>query len=484
MKKSLILGLLIIIALAGSVLATASISSTDISFGGENQRKSNPDADDDEDQEYRIRDTVTITNTGNETISDLALDSTTADPSRFNLNVSSITKTTLMPGETSIVELEITVPEDFDAVDNNLEPGPFDIGTAKFRCNATGVFATSNLRMQVENMLEIDRVKVRVGDLTKEIVSDTEEDVKDLKPSDEVELVIRIENNYRDRDPEDIELEDIEIRIENDDLDVDEEESIDSIDPDETDEITLVFEIDEDQDEDDYDLIILVEATDEFGARHGERWIMTLEVEREEYEIAIREVELSPEVVDNCLQRNVNLEVTVKNIGARDDDEFAIEVSAPSLAFSDSERDIELEENEEEIYTFQIPITTDIDPGDHFIQIEAFFQDDEPSNADDITLTVNACQTGDEDEEDDEEEQEDEEDMDEEEQEDEEDEEEQEDEEDEEQGTPIIVGKQPVSSVEGGFTSSTAYIVILVIAIIIAVASLILTFVLLFRPKR
>ena len=165
------------------------------------------------------------------------------------------------------------------------------------------------------------------------------------------------------------------------------------------------------------------------------------------------------------------MRVEIKNIGRRNDDEIVVKVIAPNIPFTARERDIELDQDDEETLDFSIPIDKDIKAGEYFIEVGTYYKDDEPSHSEDITLTVTECKINMPDEP-------------------EEPEEPDEPEEPEEPDvvdntsepavggiTPIIAGVQPVASVEGkGFTGSTAYTVILVIAVIVAVFSLVLLF--------
>ncbi|MFH2028068.1 MAG: hypothetical protein ABIJ08_02945 [Nanoarchaeota archaeon] len=479
MKKIMIIGLILIFVLAVGVNAAAQISITSGTFGSESQRRSNSNADDDKNQVYNTTLQIKITNTGNESVSGLDLVSTTI-PSQYNFVVESITPTTLIPGQEAVVNLRATVPEDFDAVNDNLVPVAFDIGTATFKTNVTGVTATSSLKMQAENNIEIKDVEVYINDKKDSTVNKDDESVDNIKPGDQVEFRITIENKYKSSDPEDLDIEDVEVSILNDDLDIDDSDDISSIGPNDEEVITLSFDIDEEQDRGSYEVLLTVDGQDENSARHGESWIINLKIERESHDIQLRTLRLDPETIDNCIDRNVELTVDIRNIGRNDEEKAAIKVSNSNIQYSKKVSEIDINQDDEDTKVFTIPVSKDTPAGEYFIEATAYYDTDKTTDIQDIKLIVNQCktQTTTNNQQD------------------------TQDKEDEAQDDsdvivinsgkdtntediqPIIAGDNAVATVEQGFTGSTMYMVILVVAIIIAVASLVLTLVLLTKKNR
>ena len=101
--------------------------------------------------------------------------------------------------------------------------------------------------------------------------------------------------------------------------------SIGDLSPQEQDDsLEIEFEIDEDMNEDDEDLEIILLGEDENGAKHGENWEISLDIERETHEIGIRKVTVHPETV--LCEKETEISVDIRNTGRRGEDEVYLRI--------------------------------------------------------------------------------------------------------------------------------------------------------------
>ena len=246
--------------------------------------------------------------------------------------------------------------------------------------------------MQAENMLTISKSKANIstGLRSSSESFDDGDNIEEIKPGDKVDLLFEIESEFDDdRDENNPEIEDITLTVENDDLDVDEEETASDLDPKETDDLDVSFDVPVDASRSDEDLEIKLIGRDEFGAEHGALWELTLEVEREKHEIDISNLVLTPGTV-SC-QHQTELEVEIRNIGRSDEDQVYIQVVTPGLLFEERSEEIELDEGDEKTRSFTIPVPENTPAGPHKITVEVFYEGSKRIDSNNVALTKINC---------------------------------------------------------------------------------------------
>jgi len=369
-------------------------------LGDKNQVRSNPRHDDEEDREVNVTGIFTITNTGIEQLTGLTATTvlgseagkTSVDLNDLKTEVS-FPDTVLDAGESMTVTVIMRVPEELDAVDKDGKKKAFNVANIDFIATRTQaghqtetVSAKSTVTLEAENNLKMTDGKIRFNGDSERI--DDDDNVKDVKPGDDVTIEIEVENKFKDK--EDVDIEDIELLVENDDdLDVDEDQDGDDLGPEDEDTISVEFDIDEDVSKGDEDLIITVIGEDENGALHGERWIVTLEIEREDHEIDIRSLFLQPESV-TC-GTETQLTVEVRNTGRRDEDDVFIRVASPDLNFGKISDRLQLDEDDESTRNFIIPVPRTLNNGNYRITVETFYRTGTRSITDGILVTKQTC---------------------------------------------------------------------------------------------
>lgn len=468
MKKIFIISLFLAAILALSAVAVQVDSS--VTIGSDSQRRSNPRADEDEDQEIYITKTFQIENDLNEPLNITNIEFPTAN--KYDISLPGTTFPIELAAANSTgtkiktVTIESKIPKDLTSFwenDPNQEKEQIGDLVIKTAAAIAGVESTTvKLYLQAENFLEISKIYISVNDGRRKSYNDGD-DIEDLRPGDTIQIIVKLENNYRDSDPEDIDFEDVEVEIEADDSEIDDLDDDDEIDvnADSTEEVEFeVVELEDDIDEDDYDITITVRGDDDNGAFQGMQWTLTLEVEKDRDEIAIKNFEKEIEL--SCNQRSFPIEFTLKNIGKDDQRRVEVRVSGSDFEYTRRETNIELDERDDEDFTFIIPIPSDIRVGFKNINIESFYDRTDLSHSEAITIKVPDCLVKEPEEE--------------EEEEPELDEEEEEElviiqpSDEEEDQDLIIAGGQIIETVEPSFIGSTTYLVILILAIIITVA--------------
>ncbi len=392
--KKVILFVFLLIALSSFVLADLTVSSPTL-------------GDDNQDRGENISTTFTVRNNGPENLTDILI--TTDANSKYKIGFSNV-PSSLDVNQTATITVYGYVPLDFDAVNTDGEKQSFNIGELVVRGDDNGdtISRTAYIFMEAENKLVIDELVVSVNGDDDSV--DDGDNVKDIEPEDEIEVTIRVENRFDDRgrcseDGTNCDFEDVEVDIDIDDNDWDVNEEIDlgDIDADEDSEESVTFDVDEDADGD-YEMVVLMVERDENGALHGEKWVIDMEVEKKKHNIEIRDYVFYPSSLA-CDERDVRLEVKIKNTGRKDEDDVVVDVENDDFDILLSEPFIELDEGDSTIVEFNIELPDDAEPDTYYFDIIAFYDNDEETDRIyAASLTLDECPEEPNDEEPDEEE--------------------------------------------------------------------------------
>ncbi|MBW2986011.1 hypothetical protein KY333_01440 [Candidatus Woesearchaeota archaeon] len=386
MKKQhvLILSMILMIAIVSVSASALQISSATI-------------GDAKEDRVSNVTAKITVTNNGNTTLNNIAL-STNAF-SNYNIRFSPATITTLAVGAAVQVTVTGDIPLDFDAVETDesasdyLKEKAINIGTITATAGST--VATSNLNMQAKNQLEFKKVTIECGDTSKSVKDDSK--IENLKPDTACSVFIEVENNFNDKDSDDdltgdIEFEDADVALEvdDDDFDVDEEDSVDPA-PEDTDDTTLDFDIDEEVNDGSYDLVITVLGQDENDAWHGEKWEVSLNVDRLKHDLQIKNAVMNPEKMD-CEGGQVKVDAKIINLGKRDEDDVTVELEIPDLDLITKRTGLELNEDDYTTLSFTLKVPEDVKEGVYAVNLKTYFDGIAPSNTKSFNLAIEACE--------------------------------------------------------------------------------------------
>ena len=250
-----------------------------------------------------------------------------------------------------------------------------------------------------QSMLTFSDVDVKVGGKSSKNLVDGETIDDEAEPGDTVEFKIEVMNNFTSA--EDLEIQDITIDVTIEEIDdgddLDDESSEFDLRPGREKRVTLNFEVPLEVDEDGFNVLIHAEGEDENGTTHEADMDLTLDVDKETHKLVITRKTLSPAEVA-CGRKNVQVGVTVINIGNEDEEDVVFELSNSDLGVNIREDVGELtsEPNEEEskflkTYSFNLP--NDVEEGSYPIALKAIYDNDRRRAEETVTLTVNECLT-------------------------------------------------------------------------------------------
>ncbi|MCB9362856.1 hypothetical protein H6504_05455 [Candidatus Woesearchaeota archaeon] len=386
------------------------IALSDLVLGDDDQERSNPQLDDDENGYYaEASASFTIKNNEATAVSNVQVMWPSA--AKYNMTLVSISGATgsatsdgvafasIAAGQTVTVTVSARVPEDLPAINldasNPQDDRAILIGSLSLTANG-GLSATSDVTMEAENMLVIDNLEVSFeGDSAS---YDEGDDIENVEPGFKVTFDLRAENRFRDSD--DIQIENVEFQlvIDEGDLDEDENEDLKDLDPRDDDTATISIDLDDDIEEDDYTVEITLTGEDENGALHGEVWELTLVVEKEKENIAIKRIDLSPQSISLCEgePNSARLRVDIENKGSDDSDEIVLVVTNEKLNFFGRVLNIDLDENDDFDRTFTVDVPSSTKAGTYQLDVWTYFDfdeyDDESPNAyGSVDLRVTAC---------------------------------------------------------------------------------------------
>jgi len=398
MKKITILSLCLVLLVAvcasasANVIVTSAFNQNAPLFGSSNQDASNSNADDAEDEEIYVTGSVNIMNNGTSAITVSSISVTpkqTSSSQTFTLTELNITlpaPVQILAGATGAIPLSARIPEDLDAVNSQLRESAFDVADITLK-DGSNSLVTLPAYMQRENHLKFDKVYVKVGDSSDSV--DDEDKVKEIKPGDEIEVEVIAENTFDDKN-DDVDIEDVEllVLIDDNDLDIDEDADIGDISSDEQETETVTFDVEEDADDDTYLMEITIEGEDQHGAKHGERINIDFDVEKNKHEVKIQDIKVLPAEA-NCGE-TVQVKVEIANIGKSDEDEITLRVSSieDDLGIDQLMPNIELDEGDSTIKTFDVEIPNDAPEGIQAFTLISHYDFNEESDREAFAIDI------------------------------------------------------------------------------------------------
>ena len=386
---------LLLAVAAFDVAAFAGPSDGKVTIGDKDARASNPDADDgDRDSIETVN--FQITNTGATSVSGFQYSVTpqgTFSTSDLNVNVT-FDKTSLNAGESMTATVRARIPEDLDAVSSvssGLDEQAKHVANLLFTTSGSAQF-TTELHMQRENHLTFKDIDVCINDENNcESAGSDGDDVKGIRPGDEIILKIEVENTYSDGDKENVDFPDVTLEYEIDESDLNEDDSEDfDLDADETNEETFRFSIDDDVKDGNYEIVFVVYGRDDHGALHGEEIKIDLEVERKSHEVDIRSFSVSPSVLA-CKDLTTTVRAKLTNIGKRDESSVAFEVVNTELGILERTANMELDEDRSTDIAEVVRIPEDTEAGRYRLSLRSFFDDTAQSDEESVEIVVPEC---------------------------------------------------------------------------------------------
>ncbi|MEW5896660.1 MAG: hypothetical protein AB1668_03140 [Nanoarchaeota archaeon] len=373
---------IVLVLLSGFAAASLEIDSADLTIPVNYKNL------EDDDDELSVSHTITIKNKGNssENIT-LALENLLPN---YGLSVSpgSLTlEASGNSGDSKEITISGKIPVDEDQ-------GARDIGTLKIKGASEGE-RSFTLKTEVKSMLELKRINVYVNGNKEKSVDEDDDEVKDLHAGEEIELKFVLDNLF-DSDYDQGTIEgDITIALDDDDFgdEIDDEVSFDIDAGDISDEeATFKFTIPDDAEDDDYTLGIYVEGKDENKAKYTTDWELILKVEREDDDLQIEKISLSPEEV-SCSRQSL-LTVEVVNRGSNMQRHAALSIVNNQLGIlMDYQFELERGASDDNsiIKQLSLNIGNDIKPGTYPLTATVYYDYDVTSDKKVANLKVKEC---------------------------------------------------------------------------------------------
>jgi len=221
---------------------------------------------------------------------------------------------------------------------------------------------------------------------------------RDVYPESEIKLVFEFKNTWDKDDNNRENIEDITVTAKLDDDDfgdeVDVDDTISKIKPEATETAEITFTIPYDAKEGTYDLEITIEASDGSIDLDDIDFTFDLEVDRKAHEVKIKTSSLGSDTL-KCT-RSTTLDLKVINTGSNDEDEVAVLASNKDLGLNYKITGLELfsdpdDGDNEWTKTLEISAPDTLKPGNYPISIKVYYSGDDKDGvlADDKKVSVN-----------------------------------------------------------------------------------------------
>lgn len=335
----------------------------------------------------QVQGQFTITNTGTQTITGFTISNNL--PTDYNAITSFDSASPLAPGQTRSGIIFVEIPADQDSQRDV-------IGELTLVGQATTMNITkkADISLQAESLLEIKNIEIKTTNDEDTSVNDGDT-ISFLKEGDEVDVIVTVENLYRDDPDVDYEIEKVYVEVESSRSDWFDDEKSDSYNINAEDEKDISFKIklNDDMDQDDSTIKFKVYGRDkEERVYHYDEWEVTFEIERENHEVTIKSAEIVSSYryggdenvqVISCRQKDAVIDVEIKNTGIYNEDEIMIRVNSPSsdLAFSRTTQNIDLNDGKSDSFTFTFNVPTNLKVDNLYTYtVSTYYNGDEDSD--------------------------------------------------------------------------------------------------------
>ena len=384
-KQSLIVLMFLMIVMTAVSASALQVSVTSMTLGGASQN--------------RVADVTSkfrVTNDGNTTVNSITF-SDTAD-SKYSISYTPASVSNLAPNAYVEVTVKGNIPLDFNAIETDassadyLKAKALQIGTI----TVTDGTAVKNIALGMEavNQLKFKKVTLKCGDTSKKISDGTKLDA--LKPDTACTIDLEVDNKFASKDTNNLKIGDIsfdnavvELEIDDPYFDADDYESINPY-PRDYDDVSFDFDIDEEVEAGTYTLVLRTFGQDKNGAWHGEKWEVSLKVERLKHDLQIKKAEMSPEKMD-CKGGKLNVDASIINLGRSNEDDVAVLLEIPNLGLSEKRTGIDLDKNDYTTVSFILDIPKDTAEGVYVVNLKTFFEGIAQSNTKTFNLVIEAC---------------------------------------------------------------------------------------------
>ena len=279
------------------------------------------------------------------------------------------------------------IPSSLPAVDTNLVERNFKV--AEIRCSVDGTLQhVESVDMGRANKLELVRVNAEFGGNFGSIRR-SGNTISDIQPGDLMSLEAELRNNFRTNDNVDFDINGLIVCDR--DIFVDRDQDDMFLISGERDSLFFDLEFEEDDVRAlTYTCTLSIDAEDDYGAKHGVEWDLRFEVHRENYELEVEQVQVSPSAI-TCTNREVSVNTFFKNIGSRNDRRVMLELEIPTLGITESFVDIDMDSTDRLRRNFNFRVSENAEPGSHEVVVRAYSRGTLVTDTRTATLTVPDC---------------------------------------------------------------------------------------------
>lgn len=282
------------------------------------------------------------------------------------------------------------IPKNVDVIysgdEDNVEPQL----VAVVYNSATPSVILENITIQRPAKLVIDKVEATYGSDSSTMNEDSDE-FEDLKPGTQMILEVIMDNDF-DKDANNEIAVDVTIECDPNDIEIDDDSDDVDISEDDTDSVEFDLDFDEDDVEDTtYTCTIVASGNDENGAFHSATWDLDFTVEKEKYEVQIKELSTNPDSI-TCDSRDITVSAKIKNTGSKSDDEIKLEITVPKLNEKEEFVDIDLDETDDTRKQVMFSFPEDAEAGKYDIVAKTYIKGVSLSDTQTISVTVPECE--------------------------------------------------------------------------------------------
>ncbi|MBI2656171.1 hypothetical protein HYX03_00340 [Candidatus Woesearchaeota archaeon] len=259
------------------------------------------------------------------------------------------------------------------------------------------VIMLSNLAHASGENLQISNVDVKVSSKTLRNMSNGETISEEARPDYPVEFRVEVRNNFTRA--QDFRIRDITVKTIIEGIDNGEDLEIESdrfdLRADTEKRSFFDFIIPLEVREDAYNVIITAEGEDEDGTNEMAEMRLKLEVDKDNDMLKFIKTSLIPAEI-SCNRKNVQLAITLLNIGNHDEDGVSLQISNEELGLDIRDkidtlfaRPNEPESRFSKTYLFNVP--GNLEAGNYPITLRVLYNDDRNTAEGTVTLIVNSC---------------------------------------------------------------------------------------------
>jgi hypothetical protein len=277
-------------------------------------------------------------------------------------------------------------------------PEPASSGTVTFTVSSFSTYKVGNA-VGKSTIPGLKITELRVDGTRFKIDEEGTSVADDIKPGDEIDIKVEVENTFQDKNDPDI--EDIEIKVtiigieDDDEDDLEKESSTFDLAPRRNEDVTFKFDIpNEVEHNKKYRVRVEVDGRDEDGRKYNALAQGYVKIEKDDHDVYIHEFDLSPSTL-RCTN-TLSADIEIINRGEDDERDARLRIYSDALNI-DRTINFDLDEDPDKDdfkyeKNFLFTVGDNIEEGEYKITLETFYDKDRASNKEERIVKVTGCQ--------------------------------------------------------------------------------------------